>query len=53
MIEKLPVIVGALGRIKKKTDKHIDKISGSPSQNGIQNIALCGTAYLLRRVLSM
>ena len=46
-----PVIVGALGVIKKKgTDKNI-RISGSPSQYEIQKIALCGTAHLLKRVL--
>ena len=28
----MPVIVGALGMIKKGTDKHINKISGSPRQ---------------------
>ena len=28
---KLPIIVGALGMIKKGTDKHINKILGSPS----------------------
>ena len=49
----LPVIVGALGMIKKGTNKHMNKIPGSPSQYVIQNIAFCGTAHLFRRVPSM
>ena len=47
----LPVIVGALGMIKKRTDKHIYKITGHSQP--IQKIALCGTAHLLRRILSI
>ena len=49
----MPVIVGALGMIKKGTDKHINKIAGSPSLYEIQKIALSRTAHLLWRVLSM
>ena len=49
----LPVIVGALGMMKQGTDKHINKISGSPSQNEIQKIALCRTSHLLKSVLWM
>ena len=41
----MPVIVGALGMIKKDTDKHTNKIPGSPSLYEIQEIALCGIAY--------
>ena len=48
----MPVIVQAIGVIKKDTDKHINKIPGSPSLYEIQKIALCETAHLLRRVLS-
>ena len=47
----LPVIVGALGMIKKRTSKHINKIFGCPSLYEIQKLALCGTAHLLSRVL--
>ena len=32
----MPIIVGAQGMIKKKPDKHIDKIPGSPIQYKIQ-----------------
>ena len=46
------VIVEALWMIKKGTDKHSNKIPGSPNLYKIQN-ALCGTAHLLRKVLSM
>ena len=46
-----PVIVGALGMIKKETDKHINKILESPSLCEIQKIALCKNAYLHRRIL--
>ena len=49
----MAVIVGALGMIKKGTDKHINNIPVSPSLYEIQKIALFRTAYLLRRVLSM
>ena len=34
----VPVIVGALGMIKKGSDKHINKIPGSPSQYEIQKL---------------
>ena len=47
------VIVGALGMIMKGTDKRINKILSSPSQFEIRKTALCKTAYLLRKVLSM
>ena len=49
----VPVILGALGVMKKGTDKCINKIPGSPSFYEIEKIALCGTAHLLRIVLSM
>ena len=46
------VIVGALGMIKKGIDKHINKISGSPSLYEIQKTAPFATSHLLR-ILSM
>ena len=50
----VPVVVGALDMIKKRIDKHINKVLASPSWFEIQKIiALCGTAHLLRSVLSM
>ena len=48
----MPVIVWALGMIKKGRDKkHINKIPDSSSWYEIQKIALCRTAHLLRKVL--
>ena len=35
------VIVGTLGMIKKRTDRHINKIPGSSSLYEIQKIAYC------------
>ena len=35
-ITTVPIIVGALGIIKKGTDKYINKIAGSPKQYEIQ-----------------
>ena len=43
----VPVIVGALGMIKKGTDKHINKIPVSFSLNGNFKIALCGTGSFI------
>ena len=37
----LKTTVGALGMIKKETDKYINKIPGCLSLNEIQKIALC------------
>ena len=50
--QTVPVIVGALGMIKKGTEKHLAKIPGSPPSHEIQKIVLTGTAHLLRRALS-
>ena len=47
------VVVGALGMIKKGTDKRVNKLLGSPSRYEIQKITLCGAAHLFREVLSM
>ena len=49
----MPVVVGVFDMIKKKTEAHIKQISGNPSLQELQKIVLNGTAYLLRRVLSM
>ena len=45
--------MGALGMVKKGTDKHINKIPGNPQLYETQKIALCGTANFFRTVLSM
>ena len=49
----VPVIVGALGMIKKGTEHHISTIPGDSSLQEIQKIVLLGTAHILRRALSM
>ena len=42
----MTVIVGVLDMIKKGTNKHIEKIPGSPSLYEILKNALCGAAHL-------
>ena len=49
----IPVIIGALGLIKKGTQKHIDKIPGNIPLCELQKIVLNSTAHILRRVLSI
>ena len=46
-------IIGTLGKIKKMTDKHIDKIPGFPYLYEIQEVEFCRTTHLLRRLLSI
>ena len=48
----IPVVVEALGMIKKKNEDHIKRIPGNPCLQELQEIVLNGTAHLLRRVLS-
>ena len=48
----IPVVVGTLGMIKKKTEDHIQRVPGSPCLQESQHIVLNGAAHLLRRVLS-
>ena len=49
----IPVVVRALGMIKKKTEGHIKRIPGNPCLQELPKIILNGTAHLLRCVLSM
>ena len=49
----VPVIVGALGMIKKGTQAHLDKIPGHHSIQEIQKIVLTSTAHILRKTLSI
>ena len=48
----VPVIIGALGVIKKGIDKQICKIPGNINVTE-QKIALLGSAHILRKVLSI
>ena len=49
----VPVVIGALGMIKKGTEKHIEKLPGKPSLHELQKITLMGTAHILRKALSI
>ncbi|XP_078348127.1 uncharacterized protein LOC144633190 isoform X1 [Oculina patagonica] len=50
--ETIPVIIGALGAIKKGLESYIGRIPGQISISELQKITLLGTAHILRRVLS-
>lgn len=49
----VPVIIGALGMVKKGVDEYLNKIPGNPSLTEVQKIVLTSTAHILRRFLSM
>jgi len=49
----VPVIIGALGVVKKGIEKHIDKIPGKINITELQKIALLGSSHILRKVLSI
>ena len=49
----LPVVIGALGLIKKDTDKFLEQIPGKPRLEEVQKIVLNSTAHILRRALSI
>ena len=47
------VVIGALGMIKKGTDKHITKIPGDTTISERQKITLGGTAHILHKHLTI
>ena len=49
----IPVVVGALGTVKKGTNEYIQQFPGNPSLTEIQKTVLTGTAYMLRKALSI
>ena len=49
----VPVVIVALGTIKKGTRNFIYQISGKPSLQEIQKIVLISTTHILRKVLSI
>ena len=51
--ETIPVVIGALGVIKKGLEKYVDKIPDTVSFDELQKITLLGTARILRKVLSI
>ena len=48
----VPIVIGALGLIKKGTEKFTNNVPGYISIPEIQKIALLGTAHILRKILS-
>ena len=48
----VPIVIGALGHIKKGTEKFTNQVPGQISIPEIQKIALLGTAHILRKILS-
>ena len=49
----IPVVIGALGTIKKVIENYINKLPGNINIHELQKITLLSTAHLLRRVLSI
>ena len=49
----VPVVIGALGMIRKGTQDFIDKVPGEHNLQQIQKIVLTSTAHILRKVLSI
>ena len=49
----IPVIVEALGMIKKRAQKYVNEIPGNLPLAEIQKIVLNNTAHILRRTLSL
>ena len=49
----IPVVIGALGLVKKGLEKYTDNIPGNINIQEVQKIALLGTAHIIRRVLSI
>ena len=49
----VPVVIGALGLVKKGTEKHIDKIPRKIIITQLQEITLLGSSHILRKVLSI
>ena len=49
----ISIIVGALGMIKKGTQKYVNEIPENLSLPEIQKVVLHSTAHILRRTLSL
>ena len=49
----IPVVIGALGLIKKGLEKRIDQIPGSSTIHELQKIVLLGSAHIIRKTLSI
>ena len=53
MIEVVPVVIGALGSVKKEFDGWIEKLRLTNNVGVTQKTALLGTARILKKVLEM
>ena len=49
----IPVVIGALGMIKKGIQNFIDQIPAKPSLQEMQKIVLTSTAHILRKDFSI
>jgi len=49
----VPVIIGAFGLVKERTENYIGKIPDNIRITELQKIVLLGTARILRRTLSI
>ena len=49
----IPIVVGALGLVKKGTAKYLEKIPGKQNLAEIKKIVLTSTVHILRKVLSI
>ena len=52
-VEVIPVIIGATGIVDKSIRKYVGRIHGCHNIYSLQRSAILGTAYLLRKVLSI
>ena len=49
----IPVVIGALGTLKKGMVENIKKVSEKATMTEIQKICMLGSARILRKVLSV
>ena len=52
-VTTIPVVIGALGLIKKGLEKYTKQIPGNIKISELQEIALLGTSRILRKTLSI
>ena len=52
-VEVIPVIIGATGIVDSNIKSYIRKIPGSHNIYNLKRSAILGTAYILRKVLSI
>ena len=52
-VEIIPVVIGALGTVKKHFEKWIEKLDSELTIETLQKSCLLGTAKIIRKVLDM